>query len=169
MKTSGCMHWGGLQSFAFFTESLCIPQACSFMQFHMAVRLKTWGKKRGLEFSAEPPVAHTTLGWQTSIIGGSCCHKYNFCCDKCFVMTNTCSLWQTHVCRNKTHLLLQQKYAFCEKTFVATKLCLLRQKFSHNKNMFVFVTTKHLSWQQWYLWQLPPMTENLHVVFRHNK
>ena len=31
------------------------------------------------------------------------------------------------VCRDKTHLLTWQKYACCDKTFVTTKLCLLRQ------------------------------------------
>ena len=54
--------------------------------------------------------------------------------------------------------------------FVATKLwqnlcqdkkCLSRQKFCHNSILLLwqhmFVATKHLSQQKWYLWQLPPM------------
>ena len=84
-------------------------------------------------------------------IGGSC-HKYHFCHDKSFVMTNMCLSWQntsfvTRVC------LLWQKFS-CEK------LCLSRKKiiittnigshqldaphayFCHNKHGFVM--TKHV-------------------------
>ena len=52
----------------------------------------------------------------TTIIGGSC-HKYHFC-------------------RDKTRPLSRQKYACRDKRFVATKLCLSRQKKNncHNKN-----------------------------------
>ena len=82
--------------------------------------------------------------------------------------------WQTRVCHNKTCLLLQQKYACCDKTFVVTNLylswqnifvatntCLSWQNFHHDKHIFVvikdvfchnkqvFVITKvSLSWQQ---------------------
>ena len=56
-----------------------------------------------------------------NIIGRSC-HKYHFRCTKSFVMTNSCLLQQTHVCRDKTHLLLQQN-----TSFVVTKVCLPRQ------------------------------------------
>ena len=61
----------------------------------------------------------------TTITGGSC-NKYHFCCDKSFVVTNTCLLWQ--------------KYTCCDKTFVQTKLCLSWP--------FVLVVTKALSWQK---------------------
>ena len=54
-------------------------------------------------------------------------------------------LRQTHVCRNKTQLLSQQKYACHDKTFVATNIFLLRQNFCCNK--LTFVTTKVLFWQ----------------------
>ena len=88
------------------------------------------------------------------IIGGSC-DKYNFCCNKTFVMTsillsqqacvclmtNICrdkrflitSLllsWQAHVCRNKTCLSLWQKW-------------MSRQNFCHNKHMFVLTNICH--------------------------
>ena len=52
-----------------------------------------------------------------TIIGRSC-HRYHFCCDKSFVVTNTCLSPQTHVCGNKTRLLQQQKYACCDKFFL---------------------------------------------------
>ena len=76
-----------------------------------------------------PPVS--VFGLPFPIMGRSC-HKSHFCRDKNFVMTNTCLLWQTHVCHDKTCLLLQQKYASCNKTFVTTKY---------------FCCDKYLSWQ----------------------
>ena len=66
-------------------------------------------------------------------ISGGSCHKYPFCHNKSFVATNMCLLRQTCVCRNKTLLSLQQKYACCDKTFVMTNTCLSWQ---------IFVTTK---------------------------
>ena len=103
-----------------------------------------------------------------TIFGGNC-HKYNFCCNEIFVMTNTC--------------LLQRN-----TSFVVTKVCLSRQSFCHDKHMFVatnvccdkcfvtpsilFVATKDMLWcdkhmsiatntcllrQIFYLWQPPPM------------
>ena len=63
----------------------------------------------------------------TTIIGGSC-HKYNFC-------------------RDKTRPLSRQKYACRDKRFVATKLCLSRQKRRRivtTKMIHVFVATKHV-------------------------
>ena len=47
-----------------------------------------------------------------------------------------------------TRLLSRQMYACRDKTFVATNIFLSRQ---------IFVATKRLSRQNWYLWQLPPM------------
>ncbi len=43
---------------------------------------------------------------------------------------------QTHVCLDETRLLSRQNYA-----------------------SIIFVATKHLSQQKWYLWQLPPMID----------
>ena len=66
-----------------------------------------------------------------------CLSRENICRDKhvllrqIFVATNI-------ILSRQTRLSSQKKYACCDKTFVATKLC--------------------LSWQKWYLWQLPPMT-----------
>ena len=51
-------------------------------------------------------------------------HRYNFCCDKSFVLTNTC--------------LSQQNMSF-----VMTKVCLSRQKNGCEKH--IFVLTKLLS------------------------
>ena len=58
------------------------------------------------------------------IIGGSC-HNYDFCRDLSFVVTKVLSQ-QTHVCRDKTHLSSQQKYAGHNKRqiFVATNTIL---------------------------------------------
>ena len=56
-----------------------------------------------------------------------CCNKYNFCCDKfTFVTTNTC-------CRNKTCLLLQQKYACHDESFVMAKVFVATKIFCHDK------------------------------------
>ena len=59
------------------------------------------------------------------IIGGSC-HKYHLCQDKSFVMTNVC-------CHGKICLLMWQKYACHDKTFVATK------RFCYNKTFVVTI------------------------------
>ena len=64
--------------------------------------------------------------WKTAlplstVIGGSC-HKYYFC-------------------RDKTCLLLQQKYACRGKTIVAANIILSRQKFCCNKHTFVAANT----------------------------
>ena len=92
-----------------------------------------------------------------TIIGGSC-HKYNFCCNKSFVTTNTCLLQQntsfvvTKVCLSwqvlsqifvcvfvAVKLLLQQ-------IFVVTNIILLWQNVCHDKHTFV-ITNTCLSWQ----------------------
>ena len=96
------------------------------------------------------------LSWQTRVT------KHIFCCNKSvlFVKKN---------CGDKimfvvTKLLLRQ-------IFVPTNMCLLRQKYichnktfvttsilsSQQKTWFVFVATKILSRQKWYLWQRPAM------------
>ena len=92
---------------------------------------------------------------------------------------------QSVVCRDKTHLLSQQKYASHNKTFVMTNIFvnifLWQQNFCRNKDLsrqtcvcpdksfvatsilllrqktHMFVTTK-LVMTKLYLWQLPPMT-----------
>ena len=146
------------------------------------------------------------LSWQTYF----CCNKTfaatNICHDKHnFVVTKVCLSWQTYFCHDKTVVVTNicgHKQFYHDKSFVTTnlllsrqkksfvmmtKVCLLRQKFSFNKYMFVttktfchgkhtfccnkichskhtfvvikdvFVRTKLLSGQKWYLWQLPPM------------
>ena len=106
----------------------------------------------------------------------------NFCRDK-HIFVATKYLWQqTQFYLDESFvatslLLLQQN-----KSFVTTKVCLSGQNFSCDKCMFVttniilswqnlsqqayfccdkdvFVVTKLLSGQKWYLWQLSPMTE----------
>ena len=69
------------------------------------------------------------------MIGGSC-HKYNFCRDKSFVAIK-------HVFAATNTCLLRQN-----TSFVATKLCLSRQKYVHaffiflSGNKHTFVATK---------------------------
>ena len=72
---------------------------------------------------------------QPCVIGRSW-HKYHFCHDKTFVMTNMCLSWQTHACHVKTCLLLRQKYACHDRTFCHDKY-LLQQTFCRNKHTFV--------------------------------
>ena len=84
-------------------------------------------------------------------------HKYA-CRDKSFVAKklywsrkNICLaksillLRQTRVCRDKTRLLSRPKYACRDKTFV-------------------FVATKLLSRQKFYLWHFPPLRSNICFV-----
>ena len=99
-------------------------------------------------------VAPEVLSQQTHV----CCDnhvfvmtKHVFCCDKSMLVVacHTCLLWQSCVCHDKTCLLLQQKYAGYGKTFVVTKLCLLRQIFVMMNVCFVmtsilFFMTKHV-------------------------
>ena len=121
-------------------------------------------------------VTDVWVTWGVFIVGGSC-HKYHFCHDKCFVATNTCLLWQTCVCHDKTYLffmtmvcLSRQNFCCDRVIFVVTKLfvtnmqtCLLWQMFCCNKHAFImtkdmfwhdkllFVMTKVcLSWQKFY-------------------
>ena len=91
---------------------------------------------------------------------GRRCHKYHFCCNKSFVTTNMRLLWQMHVCHNKTIFCHDKRNLSREKCFVATNI------FCHNKTFVTtnicldktFVATSLLLLQQkWYLWQLPPM------------
>ena len=79
-------------------------------------------------FKTKAKLLRLVITVRITIIGGSG-HKYHFCQDKSFVMTNMC-LWQTHVCHDKTGL-------------VATKVCLSWQKFCRNKH--IFIATKVLS------------------------
>ena len=88
------------------------------------------------------------------IIGRSC-HKYNFCCNKSFIVTNmsfvvtkVCLLWQT----------------FCEKImFVATKWhsTNIQQKFCCDKHNFV--ATKVLSWQKYACCDKKPLSQQNYV------
>ena len=76
------------------------------------------------------------------------------CHDKTFVATNTCLSWQTHVCHDKTCLLLQQMYACHDKTCLLLqmyachdKTCLLfQQMYACHDKTFV-ATNMCLSWQ----------------------
>ena len=82
------------------------------------------------------------------IIGGSC-HKYHFCRDKTFVVTNTC-LWQTFlVTKTSRQTFCLDKLTFVATntcllrqniSFVSTKACLLRQNFCRDKQVFVATT-----------------------------
>ena len=71
------------------------------------------------------------------IIGRSW-RKYHFCCDKCFVATNTNLSPQTRVCRDKTHLLSRQKYACCDESFVARKY-FFATNICRDKHVFVAI------------------------------
>ena len=84
------------------------------------------------------------------IIGRSC-HKYNFCCNKSFIVTNmsfvvtkVCLLWQTFC---EKIMFVATKWQIFNKSFVATNIILLRQKFCHDKSMLV--VTKPLSQQNY--------------------
>ena len=88
------------------------------------------------------PQTHVTKPIFLSVMTNICRDKHNF------VTTSILLSQQTHVCLDKLHLLLQQKCACCDKTFVMTKdyfvmtnacattnTCLSRQKFCHDKNV----------------------------------
>ena len=98
------------------------------------------------------------------------------------VTTNVCLLQQN------TFFLLWHKYACHNKTFVMTKLCLLQQifvmtkvlsrqawqRFCRDKHTFVvtkdmFCHNKTLSWQKWYLLQLPSVISVCRFVVRGYK
>ena len=71
-----------------------------------------------------------------------------FCCDKNMLAATKLLLQQNYFVTTKLFCqqarLWRQKYAYCDKTFVVTKLCLLWQ-------IFVLVTTnKFLSWQAYF-------------------
>ena len=72
--------------------------------------------------------------YSASIIGGRC-HKYNFCCDKCFVTTNTCLSWKN-------------------TSFVTTKVGLSWENLSwENRDDKTFVATNKFSSQHVLSWQ----------------
>ena len=105
------------------------------------------------------------------------------CQDKSFVMTNLILSWQTFCCDKLTFVKTNSCLSRQNTSFVVTKVCLARQNICHDKHVFVicfvalsillsrqkmcFVTTKDvfchdkqlLSWQTWYMWQLPPMIQ----------
>ena len=90
---------------------------------------------------------NTSAFLHTNTIIGRSCHKYHFCHDKRFVMTNMCLSRQICVCRNK-HVFVATKYVFCrDRSFVATKVCLSRQNFCRNKHVSlatkIFCRDKH--------------------------
>ena len=96
------------------------------------------------------------------------CHDKIVCHNKTFVGTNRCLSWQAYFCHDRRHVLSWQTCVCCDKSFIAIK------KNSANKHKLFcdktyatgiilsqqkvcFVTTKLLSWQKLYLWQLPPV------------
>ena len=111
--------------------------------------------------------ANPTFVVVSNYISGNC-HKDHFCHDNSFatnmsVATNMCLsrqntsfvvtkvrqyFWQTRVCCNKS---LAQQARFCSDK---------RRVFCSDKH--VFVATKLLLRQKWYLRQLPPMINNNH-------
>ena len=112
-------------------------------------------------------VATKLSSWQNmSFVRTKVClpgQNYIFVAHSCrdqkmhFVATNTC-LSQQNFRRDKTGLLFWQKYACRDKTtFLSHTLVATKDAFCRDKHMFV--TTKLLSRQKWYLWQLPPMTD----------
>ena len=91
------------------------------------------------------------------IITGGNSYRYNFCCNKRFVATNTFVAtncfhdkylsWQT--------ILLWQKFCHDKHTFVTTKDTFCPPALQDKQ-----VTNMCLSQEKLYLWQLPPMIEN---------
>ena len=82
--------------------------------------------------------------------------KHVFCHDKSmFVATDICHdkhrFVATKVCLSWQNSFSQQKY------FVVTNVWSQQACFCHSK--CVFVATKLLSWQKFYLWQFPSMIE----------
>ena len=83
------------------------------------------------------PQAYALMLW--SITDGSC-HKYHYSRDKSMLFAT-----KLYFCRNETFVMTnisRDKHACHDKTFVATNTCLLRQKFCHDKH--IFVATKDL-------------------------
>ena len=100
--------------------------------------------------------------YQSTIIIGGSCHKYNFCRDKTFVATNTCIkhvfVATKHVCYHDKRVRLSRHNNFCcdkiifvatkyfcrdKYVFVATKVLLRQEYFCRHKSKLV--TTKLLS------------------------
>ena len=77
-------------------------------------------------------------------------HQKLCCNERMFVTTKVCLPWQNYICREIFfHDKLSSQTYFCQdkhkSKLVATKLCLLqkywlRQKFCHDKNMFVMTS-----------------------------
>ena len=106
-------------------------------------------------------------GWK-SVVGGSC-HKCHFCCDKThlllgqkyayhdksfvmnFLIYHNKTFVTTNICRDKHNFVMTINFFATTSilllrqntSFVMTKVCLSRQKFCHDKH--VFVMTKGLS------------------------
>ena len=78
-----------------------------------------------------------------------------------------CLSRQIRVCRDKTGFLTRQKYAYRDKTFVVTNMCIFvaTKALSQQKH---FVSTNVLSRQapfsrqKLYLWQLSPANDIIH-------
>ena len=125
---------------------------------------------------------------------GNLCHRWELpqvsflswhimshvCHDKTHLLSR-----QAHVCRDKsmlvlTKLLSWQNYVCCDwyllrqkfrrdkhiYMFLTTNIILLRQAYFCCNKKHVFVATKVLSQQKWYLWQLPPTIDLQGVQLR---
>ena len=99
----------------------------------------------------------------------------SFECDKSMLAATRLLSWQNSVCRDKTFVMTNrclswQRFCHDKHTFVVTILCsrdtyLPQRKFIVTNincvaTKHVFVATKLLSHQKWYLWQLLPMIWN---------
>ena len=104
-----------------------------------------WHQQWGDNYRKQHPAGQLIT---PTIMGGSCC-KYHFCHHKTFVMTNMFVM--TNIFCHDKSMLKQTSFSF-DKSSVTTK------DVSAMTNTFVM--TKLLSWQEWYLWQLPPMITN---------
>ena len=165
-----------------------------FMLCHL-VKVDFWGIIHALP-SCEGGLL-SLAGAATSIIFVFCCDKgllrHKFCCNEnvllqwLFVVTNIILTQQTCLC------LLRQKYAChdrsmfdatnicCDKSFVMTNTCLLRQTFFVAASIFLLwhvlswqtriscnkltccdkrvCRDKTSAWQKRYLWRLPSVTD----------
>ena len=152
---------------------LCLTQTC-----HIE-KCNSWSKQTTLSKSQSvllKQISHTNHQFcATTIAGiiGRSCHKYHFCHDKSlsgqayFCCDKHMFVWHA-ICHNKS--MLARQHSCCDehkhKYLLRKKLChdqniLSRQAifffFFATKDMYVFVATKNLLQQKWYLRQLQPM------------
>ena len=122
------------------------------------------GLSQANKWSNKPKNKNRGKDYRLKYTQGGCCHKY-FYCDRSFVATDTCLLWQNYVCHDRYLCLSWQAYFCCDNRRVLSWQthvhCDKRHVLSwqthvhHDKSKLV--ATKCLSRQKWYLWQIPPM------------